>query len=130
VLARGPLRLLCLTHPTLSACCLRCTSHYSILSRVPSQVPLNAVNGPVLVHYLVALTGLRSSYSPIAGVSLHVLCLIAVHIYSYLVIVHTYYVYTTIFVVCASLILIIVINIYYLFSLTLRPTFFFILLHY
>jgi hypothetical protein len=34
--------------------------------------------------------------------------------------VHTYYVYTTIFVVCASLILIIVINIYYLFSLTLK----------
>jgi hypothetical protein len=25
------------------------------------RVPLNAVNGPVLVHYLVVLTGLRTS---------------------------------------------------------------------
>jgi len=27
----------------------------------PLRVPLNAVNGPVLVHYLVVLTGLRTS---------------------------------------------------------------------
>ncbi len=27
----------------------------------PKRVPLNAVNGPVLVHYLVVLTGLRTS---------------------------------------------------------------------
>jgi len=28
---------------------------------VHERVPLNAVNGPVLVHYLVVLTGLRTS---------------------------------------------------------------------
>ena len=27
----------------------------------PVRVPLNAVNGPVLVHYLVVLTGLQTS---------------------------------------------------------------------
>jgi len=42
-------------------------------------VPLNAVNLPVLVHYLVVLTGLQLSLSPIARGNLHVLCLSAVH---------------------------------------------------
>jgi hypothetical protein len=34
---------------------------YTLLSKPEGGVPLNAVNGPVLVHYLVVLTGLQTS---------------------------------------------------------------------